>query len=73
MGYDYSNLQVFVGDKNPESLKKQIIACICNNLNKQVATEEDASRSIVVGICDRWIFVGDSAGSNEGADSEAFK
>jgi hypothetical protein len=37
-----------------------------------VASEQDATRSLVVGPAGRWIFIGDSAGSTEWADPEGF-
>ena len=73
MGYDYSNLQVFAGDRDSLALKRSIIDRISNVLPNRVDKEDAASRSIVIGNCDRWIFVGDTAGSTEDGDFQAFK
>jgi hypothetical protein len=54
-----------------------MIEQLCKGVRQQgfvdVAKEQEADRSLVIGSADRWIFSGDSAGSTEWSDSEAFK
>jgi hypothetical protein len=76
MGADFSNHQLFVGAADPARLRADIVAelkrFMSRNGLEEAANEEDASRSFVVGPAERWVFVGDSAGSTEGLDSDGF-
>jgi len=68
MGFDFTSLQVFAGaDK---SVRDAIINCIENISEQKVSEEKLAGRCIVVGPPDRWIFVGDTAGSTEFYDKD---
>jgi hypothetical protein len=72
MGYDYSNHHVFVGDGDAESIRLAIIGHIKTAFPTRTTNEEDATRCFAVGPAGRWIFVGDTAGSTNTADSIAF-
>lgn len=72
MGFDYSNHHVFAGDGNASSTHDAIVRCIQSLYERTTNSPDEADRSIVVGPADRWIFVGDSAGSTEDADPDAF-
>lgn len=75
MGDDFSNHQVFAGLEDAPS-RADLIERLRQFMRQQglveVAQEEQAERSLVVGPAERWIFIGDSAGSTEWADPEAF-
>src|SRR5262245_18138746 len=76
MGTDFSNHQLFVGAADPARLRADIVAelkrLMSRNGLKEAANEEDASRSFVIGPAERWVFIGDSAGSTETADPDGF-
>lgn len=71
MGFDYSNHHVFVGDANAADVRDAVVDCV-RGIPMTRSSNDDANRSIVVGPSERWIFVGDSAGSTEEADPKAF-
>jgi hypothetical protein len=76
VGADFSSHWFFAGAADPASARTALVERICQALHQagfeQVAREEDAKRSLVVGPPGRWIFIGDSAGSTEWVDSESF-
>lgn len=72
MGYDYSNHHVFVGKRDAGEVRQAVVDKICSLRGNLTKDECAADRSIVVGPPGRWIFVGDSAGSTETPDPEAF-
>src|SRR6516165_5637724 len=76
MGADFNSHRVFVGECDATRCRDAALAEMRRFFQqrglKEVAREDDAVRSIVVGAAERWIFVGDSAGSTEWADPEGF-
>lgn len=76
MGDDFSNRQCYVGDADGRVLHERIRQTILGTLTDagytEVATEAEATRSLVVGPTARWIFIGDTAGSTGAADPDAF-
>jgi hypothetical protein len=76
MGNDFRNRQCFVGDRAADTSSLRIQQAVIEALQSfgcnKVASEADATRSIVVGPVGRWIFVGDTAGSTEKSDSGAY-
>jgi hypothetical protein len=76
MGADFSNHRLFAGMADATACRTAAIGALrsffLDNDFEEVAEEDDADRSVVVGPPGRWIFVGDSAGSTECADPEAF-
>jgi hypothetical protein len=76
MGADFSTHWFFVGNAEAFSIRTAVIAQLRQILRQsdylEVEKEEDAERSLVVGPSERWIFIGDSAGSTETADPEGF-
>jgi hypothetical protein len=77
MGDDFNNRQVFADRGDPVRVRADLIALMKRSLLEQgydvAATEKDADRSIVVGPAERWIWLGDSAGSTETLDGKAFR
>ena len=76
MGADFSTHWFFAGTTDAAEARAAVIdrsrqALIQAGL-REVAMEEAAERSLVVGPPGRWIFLGDSAGSTEWADPEGF-
>ena len=75
MGDDFSSMKVFAA-RNPEDVRAEVV----RDLPLYMATrglgsadgERTSVRSIVVGPAGRWIHIGDTAGSTETADPEAF-
>jgi hypothetical protein len=76
MGADFSNRWFFAGDSDASSRRAAVIDRLRTNLRQagfqEVAGEEEAERSLVVGPAERWVFIGDSAGSTESADPDGF-
>jgi len=76
MGDDFRNRQCYVGDAEGGPLRERIRQTIRRTLldagYTEVSAEADATRSLVVGPAARWIFVGDTAGSTESAEPDAF-
>jgi hypothetical protein len=75
MGADFSNHWYFAG-AGAASTRSALLVHLHEALHRagfqEVAKEEDADRSLVVGPAGRWVFIGDSAGSTECADPESF-
>ncbi len=72
MGYDYSNHHVFTGKENPLVVRDKILEQVRKVSGQRLKNEKGARRSIVVGPPERWIFIGDSAGSTERSDRAGF-
>ena len=76
MGVDVSNHWLFVGGSNPGVVRGAAVDVIRQALAgaglHEVPTEQEALRSIVVAPAGRWLFVGDTAGTTDCADPEAF-
>ncbi len=76
MGVDFSTHWFFAPAIDAAMTRAAVIARLRQALIeaglREVAREEDADRSVVVGPAERWIFIGDSAGSTEWADPEGF-
>lgn len=77
MGADFSNHQCFVGEAQPTEVRSALICQIQIAMSEmgyqQISSENQAERSFVIGPAERWIWIGDSAGSTETADSGAFR
>lgn len=76
MGTDFSNHQCFVREAQPAKVRSAIIRQIQIVMSEigyqQISFEKQAGRSFAIGPAERWLWIGDSAGSTETADSEAF-
>jgi hypothetical protein len=76
MGADYSNHWVFVGNEDGITARTAAVAYLRQALqqagHREVPSEQDAERSLVIGPAERWIFIGDSAGSTLWLDTEGF-
>jgi hypothetical protein len=76
MGADFSSHWFFVGAADAAIARNAVVDGLHQALHEaglqEVAREEDAESSLVVGPGDRWIFIGDSAGSTEWVDAEGF-
>jgi hypothetical protein len=76
MGDDFSQHQFHAGAGDPDEGRRQLLLHLRRVLHQagydEVAAEADADRSLVVGPAARWVQVGDSAGSTEWADPQAF-
>jgi hypothetical protein len=76
MGDDFRNRQCFVGSKPADSARTLIQQTVAKSLLRfgynRVASEDEATRSIVIGPVGRWIFVGDTTGGLETSDSDAY-
>lgn len=77
MGEDVSSHQCFAGAVDAERCRAAIIAELRRLMGeadfREVATEEEADRSFVIGPPGRWIHVGDSAGSTDCQEAGAFE
>lgn len=76
MGADFSSHRLFAGTDDVSRCRNAVVAELRRYFLQEgyvaVADENDAERSVVVGPADRWIFVGDSAGSTDWTDPEGF-
>lgn len=76
LGADFSSHRVFAGSGDAIGLRSAVIAEIRRFLQqngyKEIASEDKADRSLVIGPAGRWIFVGDSAGSMDRYDLQGF-
>lgn len=76
MGADFSSHWFFAGAADAAGVRNAVVDGLRQALHQaglqEVAREEDAERSLVVGPAGRWLFIGDSAGSTEWADAEGF-
>jgi hypothetical protein len=76
MGADFSSRWFFAGVSDPPGSRTAVVDHLRRALHQagfqEVAGEEDAERSLVVGPAGRWIFTGDSAGSTAWADPDGF-
>jgi hypothetical protein len=76
MGADFSSHWFFVGAGDPSRTREILIHGLYSVLRDAgfdpTSDKRDADRTLVVGPAGRWVFVGDSAGSTEWADPEAF-
>jgi hypothetical protein len=76
MGDDFSNRQCYVGDRVIVATRLRIQQTILDALTSsgysEVASEAEATRSLVVGPAGGWVFVGDTTGSTEDSDPTAF-
>jgi hypothetical protein len=76
MGADFSSHKVFAHPGDPGACREAVIAELRRLMGGQglveCPDEGGAERSFVVGPPARWIHVGDSAGSTETADPDAF-
>jgi hypothetical protein len=77
MGADFSNRWFFARNSDAASLRAAVINRLRISLHQagfqEVAGEEEAERSLVVGPAGDWVFIGDSVGSTESADPEGFE
>lgn len=77
MGADFSSHQVFCGAGDHVSFREAAVQSLAGHLMAEgyVPTEgeKESGRSFVVGPPGRWLHVGDSAGSTERSDPEAFE
>jgi hypothetical protein len=77
MGADFSSHWFYAGDSGAASLRSAVIAHLRSYLRQgglqEVAGEEGAERSLVVGPAGRWLFIGDSTGSTERVDPAGFR
>jgi hypothetical protein len=72
MGYDYSSIHVFAGNLDPNTIRSRVAKRICDVIPGRVSTDAEATRSVVVGPPDRWIFVGDTTSGTDDGDPAAF-
>jgi hypothetical protein len=77
MGADFSSHRLFVGEEGDAMrLRASAVAELRRFFQRsgfeEIADEDKAERSVVIGPAGRWLFIGDSAGSTEWADSEGF-
>src|SRR6516165_5407552 len=76
MGADFSSHWLFIGSADASQCRARLVEALPRLMRESglegVASEQDATRSLVVGPAGRWIFIGDSAGSTEWADPEGF-
>lgn len=76
MGADFSSHLVFAGIGDATCLRGAVIAELRRFLRRsgfeEIADENKADRSFVIGPAGRWLFLGDSAGSSEWADPQGF-
>ncbi len=76
MGADFSNRWLFKGDREApvtcDHVARHLRYALSQAGYHEVAGEQDADRSLVVAPAGSWVFIGDSAGSTESADPEAF-
>jgi hypothetical protein len=76
MGDDFSTHWYFASDPDEKAARATVLAEVNRYLERcgfqQAASEAEADRSLVVGPAERWIFIGDSAGSTEWADPDGF-
>src|SRR5262245_16183852 len=76
MGADFSNRWFFSGTASATDPRAAVVGRLREALQhagfEEVADEKQADRSLVVGPADRWVFIGDSAGSTEWEDGEGF-
>jgi hypothetical protein len=76
MGDDFSRHQFYAGPGDAEEMRRRLLLHLRRVLHQagydEVAAEADADRSFVVGPAARWVQIGDSAGSTESADPQAF-
>src|SRR5262249_24343907 len=72
----FSNHHFFVGTRDASQLRAAILhqlkRTFCREGFTEVVSEHDGDRHVVVGPAARWIFIGDSAGFGDSADSKAF-
>jgi hypothetical protein len=73
MGDDFKNRQCYEGSA-PQATRIRIEDAIRNSLTgrgySEVRSEDEATRSLVIGPADRWVFVGDSTGSTQDGDPD---
>lgn len=76
MGADFSSHRVFAGTGDAIGLRSVALAELRRFLQQssfeEIADEDKADRSFVLGPAGRWLFIGDSAGSTERADPQGF-
>lgn len=76
LGADFSSHRVFAGTGDATCLRSAVIAqlrCILQQSGfEEIADEDKADRSVVIGPAGRWLLVGDSAGSTEWTDPQGF-
>ncbi len=72
MGYDYSSIHVFAGAADPDAVRSRVTDRICESMPGRASVVDEATRSIVVGPPERWLFVGDSASATDDGDPDAF-
>lgn len=63
MGFDFTSIHVFAGAD--DTVRDAVINCIENISENRIDEEKLAGRCIVVGPSEKWVFVGDTAGSTE--------
>jgi hypothetical protein len=76
LGADFSSHRLFAGRCDATRVRGAAVAELRGFFQRrsyqEVAAENEADRSLVIGPAGRWLFIGDSAGSTEWADAEAF-
>jgi hypothetical protein len=76
MGDDFSQHQFYAGADDPDEMRRRLLLHLRRVLHHagydEVAAEASADRSLVVGPAAHWVQIGDSAGSTESADPQAF-
>lgn len=76
MGADFSSHQCFTGNSDTLKIRSIIIDEIRQSMiemeYREIDSEQQADRSFVVGPMERWIWVGDSTGSTDNCDCQAF-
>ncbi len=76
MGYDYASRQLFCRGADLSTCRQDAVRLIRGTLlesgYREVAREDEADRSLVVGPPGRWLFIGDTAGTTRTHDWDAF-
>jgi hypothetical protein len=76
MGADFSSHQLFAGSQDALRVRAGLIDLLHSHCRAQgliaVADEAEADRGFVVGPAERWVFIGDTAGSADLSDQAAF-
>lgn len=76
MGIDFSSHQCFAGDVQQEEIRRNIIVHLKRMFEaagfRETNSESESHRSFAIGPAQRWIHIGDTAGTTETADPDAF-
>ena len=81
MGDDFSNRMLFAGEEDPAQFRRRVIASTEETMRAMgyrleamgYFDEAEEGRALVFGPPERWLFMGDTAGSTEFADRDAWQ